>query len=120
MNRPALTLAVTIAALVTGCIPTLHPIYTKKDVIFDKALVGLWRDPENSKQTLRFAKSDGESYRLVHTDRHGKEGAFHVHLARIQDTMFLNLQPEKPELPASGFFKSHIILAHEKDRNHIT
>ena len=36
MNRRALALAMTIAVLVAGCLPTLHPIYTKKDVIFDK------------------------------------------------------------------------------------
>ena len=29
-------------AIVTGCVPTLNPIYTDKDLIFDPALLGTW------------------------------------------------------------------------------
>ena len=113
MHRQLLALAFAIAALSQGCIPSLHPIYTENDLIFDKALVGQWKDQDpNSHRQWRFTSSNEESYRLVYGNSDGEQSVFHAHLARIQGTMFLDVQPEERELRADPFFESHVILGH--------
>ena len=47
MKRRAFALAITAAILVTGCVPTLHPLYTERDLTFDAALIGLWCGAED-------------------------------------------------------------------------
>ena len=59
-----------IAALLGGCLPvaSLHPLYTDKDVIFEKELLGKWvDDPNNPEFTWQFSRIDGveKAYGLV-------------------------------------------------------
>src|SRR6187401_3334085 len=81
------------AAVLAGCIPTLHPLYTDDDVIFDPALVGLWAE-ENSKDTWLYEKVDDKSYRLTYTDGEGKKGEFQARLLKLGGFRFLDLYPE--------------------------
>ncbi len=106
--RPVLLLGVLIA----GCVPSLHPIYADGDVVFDEALVGLWRDVDSSGEAWHFTPASGDAYRLVYTEGDGKAGAFEVHLARVGGALFLDLFPEEPEPSASSFYKGHLIRAH--------
>jgi hypothetical protein len=32
--------------LMTGCIPSMHPLYTEQDLIFDSLVVGVWADKD--------------------------------------------------------------------------
>ena len=47
MTRAAL--AVLLAAALAGCAPSLYPVYTEKDLVFEPALVGTWStdDPKD-------------------------------------------------------------------------
>ncbi len=49
-------LAVAVAATVSGCVPSLHALYLKKDVVEDAEIVGTWHQ-ENDKSIWKFAKS---------------------------------------------------------------
>ena len=42
------------AALLVGCIPTLHPLYTEQDLAFDPGLVGRWAEPNSKVKSLFF------------------------------------------------------------------
>ena len=112
MKQRALTLVMTATALVTGCVPTLNPLYTEQDLIFDAALVGLWRDVDSDGETWSFEQAGEDSYYLVYTDDDGKRGEFQAHLVRIEGTMFLDLYPEEPELAVSDFYRLHLVPAH--------
>ncbi len=111
-------LAVGMTALSSGCVvPSLHPIYTSDDVIFEDKLLGEWQEdkPDSnkaSKTRWRFSKAiekskgksagddekaDRFSYRLV-ISKDEAQGEFRAHLARIQDTLFLDIQPADPAL----------------------
>jgi hypothetical protein len=113
MRNIAPLLAAVLLFAVVGCIPSLQPVYTEQDVVFDAALLGVWRDPQShDRSSWSFSKSEGKAYRLVVTDNDGKQGAFTAHLARIGGMMVLDLYPGKPELAANDFYKLHLIRAH--------
>lgn len=106
---------VLMATLATaGCVPSLHPLYTDGDLIFDPALVGVWAEKENDNETWSFQKRGEKAYRLVVTDD-GKTGEFEAHLLRLGNTLFLDLYPEEAGLEGinrNDFYKGHLLSAH--------
>lgn len=107
----------TLASLLTlmfllisgGCVPSLQPFYTNKDVIFEPSLLATWTD---SKETWDFKKDSERGYKLAYTDDDGKQGEFMVHLFRVEGKNFLDLFPEKPDLRANDFYKNHLLRLH--------
>jgi hypothetical protein len=100
-----------LLSMLSGCIPSLHPLYTEKDLIFEPALLGHWAEAE-PKDMWHFEKTGEKRYRLTHTDRDGKTGRFEARLLRIRNEMFLDLFPEKPKLVESDFLKQHFLPTH--------
>ena len=97
--------------LVAGCIPSVHPLYTDQDLIFDPALVGEWAD-EEGKETWTFTKSSENAYKLLYLDEKGKKGEFAVHLLKVGDRRFLDLYPAAPDLQENDFYKGHLMPVH--------
>lgn len=102
------------AAVLAGCIPTLHPIYSKKDLVFEQALVGRWQlsESKDSQLSMRFSKVSQKTYRLIHTDRNGNEGLFDAHLARIDGTLFLDLCPRQPKVTDNLVYNGYLLRTH--------
>ncbi|KPK45015.1 MAG: hypothetical protein AMJ65_01255 [Phycisphaerae bacterium SG8_4] len=87
-----------LAALLGGCVPviSLHPLYTKEDVVFDKKLLGTWVDDPNEPETTWQFKSIDKpenAYKLIFTDEDGLKGSFVAHLVKLQDKLFLDVYP---------------------------
>ena len=97
--------------LLTGCIPSLHPLYTPEDLIFDDALLGEWVD-KDGKETWTFAKGDEKQYKATYVDDDGKKGEFVVHLLKVKDRLFLDLFPVDPELKQNSFYAVHLMPVH--------
>jgi hypothetical protein len=91
-----------------GCIPSLNPVYTEKDLVFDRQALGVWGQPGKSAK-WEFTQRDATSYRLVYTDEEGKQGIFRAHLAKLDGTLFLNLFPEPVASDASAFYQFHLM-----------
>ncbi|MDH3253441.1 MAG: hypothetical protein OEM62_00475 [Acidobacteriota bacterium] len=98
-------------ALLAGCVPSLHPLYTAKDLIFEPQLLGTWRG-ENEDETWAFSAHDPSSYRLVVTDDDDRESRLVVHLVNISDERFLDIYPEKLDTGLGDLFKMHYVPAH--------
>jgi hypothetical protein len=98
-------------SLLAGCVPSLHPLYTDQDVIFDQSILGVWGD-DNSKETWALTRDGEKEYKLVHTDEDGKKGEFVAHLLKVEGRMFLDLYPVEPELPQNDFYRGHLLRAH--------
>ena len=81
-----------VALMLSGCIVSLHPLYTEEDIIFEPDLIGQWSEGEG-KGTWEFQKVWDNKYKLVHTDKEGKEGRFLAILLKVKDQIFLDLQP---------------------------
>ncbi len=116
MNRKVL---VGLLLVLGGCVPSLHPLYTEKDLIFDPALLGEWTLGKNNKESWTFTKAGEKQYQLVYIDDEGKEGKFCVHLLKIEGRLFLDLFPmeldskktdEDPK--ENAFYKLHLVPAH--------
>jgi tetratricopeptide (TPR) repeat protein len=85
--------------LVFGCIPSVNPIYTDDDIVFDEDLVGVWEAVEEYDEydwiTLDFDEFSKTSYELGTTGDEGTGGVYSVHLVRIGGSMFLDLFPDE-------------------------
>ena len=102
---------------VTGCVPSLHPLYTDADLAFDPALIGQWAE-KDSTETWTFTenteRTSGEKkYTLVIADEDGSSDKFIVHLVKIKGLLFLDLSPDGPGCEErSVFWQFHLLPAH--------
>ncbi len=81
-------LAFVLVALcgVTSCIPTsINPLYTGQDLVFDPALIGVWRGEGDSKETWAFEKAGDKEYKFVYTEEDGTHSFLKV--ARIEPAL---------------------------------
>ena len=77
-----------LAAIMGGCIPSLHPLYTEKDLIFEEKLLGIWG---KSDEYWKFQEAtDSNSYDLT-TMIDQDEGKFVAHLVKLDNMLFLDL-----------------------------
>ena len=97
--------------LLAGCVPSLHPLYTDQDVIFDQSALGVWAE-DDSKETWALNRGGKKEYKLVHTDEDGKKGEFIAHLLKVEGRMFLDLYPVEPELRENDFYRDHLLRVH--------
>lgn len=102
-----------VLILSTGCIPSLHPLYTEEDLVFEPGLIGQWTE-DDSKEIWVFSKVNSDEYKLVHTDKDGIHGTFSAHLLKIKGNMFLDLFPEinGSSKKENSFYKFHFYPVH--------
>jgi hypothetical protein len=98
-----------LAGLLGSCVPSLHPLYTEKELVFEEKLLGVWA--ENGSKWVFEKGSDPNSYDLTVIDEEGK-GEFIAHLVKIDKMLFLDLFPKEPELQTNNFYKIHLLPAH--------
>jgi hypothetical protein len=94
----------------SACVPSLHALYTDKDVIFEPSLLGEWIDAKrDSKSTLTFTKVDDKAYKLVSADEE-ETLTFIAHLVKLGDKLFLDAKGDSSvddhtsALPVHMFF----------------
>ena len=95
----------------TGCTSSINPFYTDEDLIFDRALVGTWTDPDGE-ETWEFFYCGDKEYKLIHTDEKGKKGEFEARLVKIGSGTFLDLTPIESAKPGNDFFRGHFLTIH--------
>jgi hypothetical protein len=91
MRYIALSVVLCVAFAMSACVPSLHALYTDKDVIFDAGLLGDWVEAKaDSKGTLTISKAEAGAYKVVSSD--GKDtSSFSGHLVKLADKRFLDL-----------------------------
>jgi hypothetical protein len=116
MKKTLLVLISVVLCAVTGCIPTsINPLYTGEDLVFDPALIGVWRGEGDAKETWAFEKAGDKDYKFVYTEEDGKTGQFEAHLLKLGTTRFLDFFPDESgieEMNRSGFYKVHLLRTH--------
>jgi len=111
MKKPKTIVLLGLLFLMAGCIPSVHPLYTDQDLIFDASLIGEWAD-KGGKETWTFTKSGENAYKLLYLDEKGKKGEFAVHLLNVGDRRFMDLYPSDPDLQQNDFYKCHLMPVH--------
>ena len=94
-----------------GCIPSLHPLYTENDLIFEPSLVGEWSG-KDSKETWTFTKNGDKEYKLLCVDKGGKKGEFIVYVLRVEGRLFVDFFPAESDLKENDFYKMHFMPVH--------
>lgn len=97
------------AALLYGCVQSLHPLYTKKTLVFEPKLLGTWVE-EKDNDTWTFTQKDSTRYELVYTEK-GNAATFAAHLVKLNKYYFLDLYPASPDIK-NDFYKFHFLRAH--------
>ena len=106
----SLTLAAA-AMMMAGCVPSLHPLYTGKDLAFDPALLGAWQTKDaKDRQTWEFKPNEHSGYTLVHTEK-GEARPFTVHLLALGGERFLDLYPDELEI-TNTFYAAFLVPVH--------
>jgi hypothetical protein len=101
--------ALGLVMLLAGCVPSLHPLYTEEDLVYDPALVGTWTE-EESEDTWTFRELGDEAYELIYTEK-GVPARFEAHLVRVGEFLFLDTYPGEPDIK-NDFYLIHLVPAH--------
>lgn len=113
--RPGLATLLLAGLLVAaGCIPSLNPLYTDKDLSFDPALVGAWGDMDDASGSWTFTRSGPQSYGLVIRDK-GNTSLMEARLVALGDYRFLDLYPNEDGLAAAkveDFYRAALVPGH--------
>jgi hypothetical protein len=118
MKTRIIILTILIAALMQGClVKSLHPFYTKKDLVLEKELFGDWTDKDSGRWTihqhttgfLNTSKPDS-SYDITYTDNQGSS-KFQAHLFRLGGQLYLDFYPTDVK-SGSSLEDYHLIAAH--------
>ena len=113
-------IALAAAALLLGaCIPSVHPFFTDKDVVFDTRLVGEWQSKEDSDEpeSWTFEQGENKAYKLTVREKKGKQGQFAARLFKLKNEHFLDLiptecelDPNQADLVGASMFPGHLLL----------
>ncbi|MFK8104927.1 MAG: hypothetical protein AB8G15_20580 [Saprospiraceae bacterium] len=107
--------------LLQGCIPSLHPLYTAKDLVTHKALAQQSYVGGNCE--WEFKTIEGEkAYQLIHTEN-SKVAHFKVHLVKLDEYLFFDFYPiskvseadpiSPPQIPKGNTFSEmHVVPVH--------
>lgn len=75
----------------SACVPSLHELYTEKDVVFEPSLLGTWVEAKpDSKSTLVFTRLGDKGYKLVSADEKETTSLI-AHLVKLGDKLFLDV-----------------------------
>ena len=94
MRGVVLAILVALAASLSGCVPSLHPLVTDKDAVFLPSLVGTWIGEDGS-DTWKFEKGEGKAYVLTQTSN-GVSAHFEARLTKIGGVIFLDTFSKEP------------------------
>ncbi len=111
--RAAVKNRILIAACVSlcvACVPSLHPLYTDRDLVYEPALEGQWHDSE-SDERWNFQRAGERSYRLVVSDD-DSWGAFDAHLLKVGAHYFLDLYPADWDSSVNEMHRAHLLPVH--------
>ena len=81
--------------LIAGCVRSLQPLYTDKDLVAKPEVIGSWLE-EDGKETWTFRQSGPQSYTMLGSKGiPGDTARFDAHFVQLGKFLFLDLFPQK-------------------------
>jgi hypothetical protein len=77
--------------LCASCIPSVEPLLTEADLVFEPGLIGKWEDEGTWTFSKREADATDKTYKLVIVDKKGQSAEFTALLGRIGGKLFLDI-----------------------------
>ncbi|MBI2947214.1 MAG: hypothetical protein HYY23_06180 [Verrucomicrobia bacterium] len=94
-------LSAALALILGGCVTSLQPLFTDKDLLFDPALIGIWEESEDTtwcfEKQNKEAQDGDKAYRLVVTQKDVASPML-AGLGKLGERRFLCLYPDLEEL----------------------
>jgi len=104
-------LAVLPLLILTGCVWTVHPIYTEKDVYFEPALVGIWQSDKGD--IIEFRRGNSNDYEVIFREiKPGKDCVVQGNLAKVNGVRVLDFYPNATELKEASCLDSFFLPMH--------
>ncbi len=103
---------VAVSVMLSGCVPSLFPLYHESDLTSLPELVGTWEESseEGENDLWRFDRADSNSYALTYYED-SVPALFEAHVLKLQDKFFIDISPEQPEL-ANDLQKALLLPVH--------
>lgn len=115
MRRAAAGFALLAALALGACAPSVHPVVTDKDLVFNEKLLGTWVSGDG--KTVWTVARGGETFYTVVYASEGKSGTFKGRLAGVGNILVFDLTPEPGNLDAvDGLSKTHLLPLHTVNR----
>lgn len=93
---------VSAVLFLAGCIvPSLHPLFTDKEIVFEPELIGSWEQNDTEKPAIWIFDKLGENYYQLTINDGESSDKFVVHLVQLENFFFLDFYPK--DLPNAGF-----------------
>lgn len=107
--RRSVTLLLILCA--AGCVPSLHPLYTPKTIVYDPAIAGIWQQDDERWEFV--GDPNDQSYHLTVTDKNDKQSKLYVRLVQVNGQRFFDFFPaEDADLDGGDWIKFHVIPIH--------
>ena len=125
-------IVVVVIALVTtltGCLATLHPLFTEKDLVFDPRLIGKWGADDEESFTFEkgtpasfnqlpehLRQLSGKAYVVTYRDEDDEEEElkFYAFLTKLGNELYLDYYPfaSNYQMDYSPFYMQHLVRMH--------
>lgn len=106
--RKKLLLILLIVLILAGCVPSLNPLYTDKDLILLPGLEGTWMDQD--KNLWVFSRNGDKSYLLTLTIETGNPQTFDANFVNLNNHIFIDLYLNNLDTP--DITKWHLMPMH--------
>ena len=103
-NKRIVFIIYILVILVNACIPSLHPLYTEKDLVLDNRIVGTWVSEESSEDESiwkieKYKRESpgnigGKRYNLEQI-QYGDTINFEVYLLKLGDYFYIDFYPDE-------------------------
>jgi hypothetical protein len=90
MRKSLALLIVVLSVALSGCVSSVFPLYTDKDLRTDATLVGTWKEKDDGDESWTFTKRDESSYTLVVKEGQ-KSSPFEARLVQLGKYRFLDI-----------------------------
>jgi hypothetical protein len=94
MNRNYL-LCILLFFLLSGCISSLHPLFTNNDLILEQSLIGEWQAGNTNTIWSIFSSSKDKVYRLIVKEANHEPKELELRLGKISNVFFIDISPQE-------------------------
>ena len=104
-------LTLLLILVISGCVPSLHQLWTKDTLTYDEAIRGKYAEGSNVWEFV--GDPEKKSYALTIHEKDDKVSELTAHLVQVQDQRFLDMYPaDDAEIECGDWMKYHLLRSH--------
>jgi hypothetical protein len=97
--------------ILTGCVPSLHQLWTDKRLVYDEAINGKYQESDTVWEFV--GNPERKSYGLTIYEKDNQISKLTAHLVDVNGQRFLDLYPsDEAEIEGGDWLKFHLVPAH--------